>query len=181
MPFQNAGGVAAAAAVLHARPVYPRDTRRETTEIISQKHIRRMYRKRQTAYCNATDVRVSGTWPPIAGTCRAASDAASRTALSFAQGRGTTLYVATALGPITPVNLFLCRESYRLSPISHQYSLCLINITSHRYPLCISIIKVDEQGNISYVMSLYQKMYTSYTFKYIFCIWYNRTSLAIHE
>lgn len=109
MPFQNAGGVAAAVVVPHARPVYLRDIllHRGTTEAISQKRIKRMYRKRPTACCNATDVRVFGTWPPTAGTYRAASDAANRTALSFVQGRATTLYAATAPGPIMPVDPFL--------------------------------------------------------------------------
>lgn len=106
MLFRNAGGVAAAAAAVPhaAHSVYLRDTRRRgTTEtILLQKRIRRTYRKRRTACCNATDVRVSGTWPLIAGTYRAASAAASRTASSFAQGRGTTLYAATAPDLITP-------------------------------------------------------------------------------
>jgi len=108
MPFQNAGGVDAA--VPHARPV-SRDMHQGTTEIITQKRIKRMYRKRWTACCNATDVRVSGTWLPIAGTCRAASVAASHTALNFAQDRGTTLYVAIVPDLTTLVNPFLYQGS----------------------------------------------------------------------
>lgn len=108
MPFQNAGGVVAGAAVQPARPVYSHDTHRRMAKAMSQRRIKILYRKRQTAYCNVTDVRVSGTWPLIAGTCHAAFVAASHIALNFVQDRATTPYAAIAPGPITPVGSFLC-------------------------------------------------------------------------
>lgn len=149
MPFQNAGGVAAAMAV------YLRDIplHRGTTEAISQKRIKRIYRKRPTACCNATDVRVSGTWPPTVGTYRAAFAAANRTALNFVQDRATTLYAATAPGPTTPVDPFLCRGSSHLSHCSSLINLSPISITS-------IMIKINEQSNIIHVIDCIKKVYS---------------------
>jgi len=142
MPFQNAGGVAAITAVPRARQIYPRDMHWGTMEAMFQTRIKILYRKRRTACCSVTDVRVSGTWQLIADTCHVASAVASHIASSFVQGRATTPYVAIAPGLTMPVDLFLCRVDllYRSSLTVHTIS--------HQYPLHISdnnlMIKVTK-------------------------------------
>lgn len=109
MLFQNAGGVAAIAAVPHARQLYPHDMHWGTLEAMFQTYTKILYRKRRTACCSVTDVRVSGTWQLIADTCRVVSAVVSHIALSFVQGHATTPYVAIAPGLTMLVDPFLCR------------------------------------------------------------------------